>query len=38
MGFILPLDDPDFTRVMNFVWNLLDLRGELDKCAEKWLK
>jgi cyclohexadienyl dehydratase len=38
MGFILPLDDPDFTRVMNFVWNLLELRGELGKCAEKWLK
>jgi cyclohexadienyl dehydratase len=38
MGFILPLGDPDFIRVMNFVWTLLDMRGELDKCAEKWLR
>jgi cyclohexadienyl dehydratase len=38
MGFILPLDDPDLIRVMNFAWALLDARGELDKCAKKWLK
>jgi cyclohexadienyl dehydratase len=38
MGFIIPTDDSDYTRVMNFIWNLLELRGELDKSAEKWLK
>ena len=37
-GFMLQTDDPDFVRVMNFVWNELKLRGELDKCAEKWLR
>ncbi|MDR1731317.1 MAG: transporter substrate-binding domain-containing protein [Synergistaceae bacterium] len=38
MGFMLPLDDPDYIRVMKFVWNELALRGELDLCAQKWLK
>ena len=37
-GFMLQTDDPDFVRVMKFVWDELKLRGELDKCAEKWLK
>jgi cyclohexadienyl dehydratase len=38
MGFMLPLDDPDFIRVMKLVWTELELRGELDKYAGKWLK
>ncbi|MDR1623188.1 MAG: transporter substrate-binding domain-containing protein [Synergistaceae bacterium] len=38
MGFMLPLNDPDFIRVMKLVWTELELRGELDKCAAKWLR
>lgn len=37
-GFMIQKDDPDFTRVMNFIWSLFDMRGELDKCAAKWLR
>jgi cyclohexadienyl dehydratase len=38
MGFMLPLNDPDFIRVMKLVWTELELRGELAKCAGKWLQ
>jgi cyclohexadienyl dehydratase len=38
MGFMIPLDDADFSRVMKFVWEVLRLRGEIAKSAEKWLK
>ncbi len=38
LGFMLQKDDPDFVRVMNFAWNLLELRGELKKCEARWLK
>jgi cyclohexadienyl dehydratase len=38
MGFMLPLNDPDFIRVVKFVWTELELRGELAKSAEKWLR
>lgn len=37
-GFMMQKDDPDYTRVMNFIWSLLDLRGELGKSADKWLR
>jgi cyclohexadienyl dehydratase len=37
-GFMLQIDDPDFVRVMKFIWDELQLRGDLDGCAEKWLK
>lgn len=37
MGFMLPVDDPDYTRVMNYLWDLLDRRGELKSIEAKWL-
>ena len=38
MGFMIPLDDPDFSRLLKFVWDMLQRRGELAQCAEKWLQ
>jgi cyclohexadienyl dehydratase len=38
LGFMLQKDDADFVRVMNFLWETLALRGELDECVNKWLK
>lgn len=38
LGFMLPADDADYTRVMGFVWDLLDKRGGLKQAADKWLK
>jgi cyclohexadienyl dehydratase len=38
LGFVLPVDDADFTRVMGFVWDQLDSRGALKQAADKWLK
>ena len=37
-GFMLPIDDPDFLRVMKFIWDELRLRGDLAQLKEKWLK
>ena len=37
MGFMLPVDDHDYTRVMNYLWDLLDRRGELKSIEAKWL-
>jgi cyclohexadienyl dehydratase len=37
-GFMLQADDLDFIRVMQFIWRELELRGELAKCADTWLK
>lgn len=37
MGFMMPTNDADFTRVMNYIWNLLELRGELQNSENKWL-
>jgi cyclohexadienyl dehydratase len=37
-GFMLQTDDPDFVRVMKFVWEELQLRGELKKAEDRWLK
>lgn len=37
MGFMLPVDDPDYTRVKNYLWDLLDRRGELKSIEAKWL-
>jgi cyclohexadienyl dehydratase len=37
-GFMLPVDDEDYIRVMNLAWQLLDIRGELDATSDKWLK
>lgn len=38
LGFMLPKDDADYTRVMQFAWGLQDSRGELRKAAQQWLK
>ncbi len=37
-GFMLPKDDADYTRVMNFVWGLMESRGVIKQAGEKWLK
>lgn len=38
LGFMLPKDDADYTRVMNFVWGQIDSRGILKGASDKWLK
>lgn len=38
LGFILPVDDSDYVRVMHFVWNLLDERDILEDAEERWLE
>lgn len=38
MGVLIQKDDPDFMRVANFVWEQANLRGDLEKIAQKWLK
>jgi len=38
LGFMLPADDADYLRVMNFVWELLDSRGVVKQAADQWLK
>ena len=37
MGFLIPTDDADYTRVMNYLWDLLDRRGELKSLEAKWI-
>ena len=36
MGFWMPTDDADYTRVMNYLWNLMSLRGELKALNDKY--
>ncbi len=38
LGFMLQNDDPDFVRVMNFLWETLALRGDLAQAETKWLQ
>jgi len=38
LGFMLPVDDADYQRVMQFTWDVLALRGVLQQEAQKWLK
>lgn len=38
LGFMLPVDDADYLRVMHFVWDLMDERDVLDAAEDKWLK
>ena len=38
MGFLMPTDDADYTRAMNFAWDLLARRGELKKIEKKWME
>jgi cyclohexadienyl dehydratase len=35
---MLPTDDADYVRVMDFVWNLIDSRGGLKQASDKWLE
>jgi cyclohexadienyl dehydratase len=37
VGFLLPTDDVDYLRVMNFDWDLLARRGTLKAIDDKWL-
>lgn len=38
LGFMLPVDDADYVRVMEFVWDLVDERDTLDQAEDRWLK
>lgn len=38
LGFLLPKDDADYTRVMQFTWGLLEQRGAVNAAASKWLR
>jgi len=38
LGFMIQNDDPDFVRMMNFLWETRELRGEMEECRVKWLK
>ena len=38
LGFMMPTDDADYTRVMGFVWGLVESRGALKQASDKWLK
>ena len=35
---LVPTDDADYSRVMGFVWGLLESRGVLKQTSDKWLK
>ena len=35
---MLPAEDADYLRVMNFTWDLLDKRGALKAIDDKWLR
>ncbi|MDA7418610.1 transporter substrate-binding domain-containing protein [Xenophilus arseniciresistens] len=38
LGFMMPVDDADYVRVMRFTWELIDSRGAVKAAAQKWLK
>lgn len=38
LGFMLPVDDADYLRVMRFIWDLLDARDVLEDAEERWLE
>lgn len=38
MGFFIQQDDPEFLKIMNYLWNDAKLRGDLGVLEEKWLK
>lgn len=38
LGFMLPIDDADYLRVMQFAWDLADERDTLDEAEDRWLK
>jgi cyclohexadienyl dehydratase len=38
LGFLLPVDDADYVRVMRFAWDLVDERDTLEEAEERWLE
>ncbi len=38
MGFFIQQDDPEFLKIMHYLWNDAKLRGDLDVLFAKWLK
>lgn len=38
LGFMLPASDEDYLRVMQFTWDLIDKRGDVQEAAVHWLK
>lgn len=38
LGFMLPVDDPDYVRVMEFAWDVVDKRGGVEQAGKQWLK
>ncbi len=38
LGFMIPTDDADYSRVMGFAWGQVDSRGGLKQASDKWLK
>lgn len=38
LGFMVPVDDADYVRVMQFAWDLIDKRGVLGEAQARWLK
>lgn len=38
MGFLMPTDDADYARVMNYLWHLTQIRGDLSRAEAAWLK
>lgn len=38
LGFMIPVDDADYARVIRFSWELVDSRGGVKAAAQKWLK
>ena len=38
LGFMIPTDDADYSRVMGFTWGLVDSRGGVKQASDKWLK
>src|SRR5690606_13078582 len=38
LGFLLPVDDADYVRVMRFAWDLMDERDTLEEAEERWLE
>lgn len=38
LGFLLPIDDADYLRIMRFAWDLVDERDVLEQAEDRWLK
>ena len=35
---MLPVDDADYVRVMEFAWDVIDKRGGVKEAVARWLK